>query len=142
MTHTPRFKGYIHDVGGPTANFRQPACKKQLQRGACPTRQCLFPAPCKNLIADHTDYLSLLRKLRKLPGVKKVFIRSGIRFDYLLADPSDTFFKELVRYHISGQLKVAPEHVSDQVLRVMASPRMPSTSSLWRNTKGSMSRRA
>ncbi len=97
MTHTPGFKGYIHDVGGPTANFRQPACKKQLQRGACPTRQCLFPSPCKNLIADHTDYLSLLRKLRKLPGVKKVFIRSGIRFDYLLADPSDTFFKELVR---------------------------------------------
>ena len=122
MTHTPGFKGYIHDVGGPTANFRPPACKKQLQRGACPTRQCLFPSPCKNLIADHTDYLSLLRKLRKLPGVKKVFIRSGIRFDYLLADPSDTFFKELVRYHISGQLKVAPEHVSDQVLRVMGKP--------------------
>ena len=122
MTHSPGFKGYIHDVGGPTANFRQPACKKQLQRGACPTRQCLFPAPCKNLIADHTDYLSLLRKLRRLPGVKKVFIRSGIRFDYLLADPSDTFFKELVRYHISGQLKVAPEHVSDQVLRVMGKP--------------------
>ena len=88
MTHSPGFKGYIHDVGGPTANFRQPACKKQLQRGACPTRQCLFPSPCKNLIADHTDYLSLLRKLRKLPGVKKVFIRSGIRFDYLLADPA------------------------------------------------------
>ena len=122
ITQMPGFKGYIHDVGGPTANFRQPACKKQLQRGACPTRQCLFPAPCKNLIADHTDYLSLLRKLRKLPGVKKVFIRSGIRFDYLLADPSDTFFKELVRYHISGQLKVAPEHVSDQVLRVMGKP--------------------
>ena len=122
FTHNPHFKGYIHDVGGPTANFRQPACKKQLQRGACPTRQCLFPSPCKNLIADHTDYLSLLRKLRKLPGVKKVFIRSGIRFDYLLADPSDTFFKELVRYHISGQLKVAPEHVSDQVLRVMGKP--------------------
>ena len=122
MTHSPGFKGYIHDVGGPTANFRQPACKKQLQRGACPTRQCLFPSPCKNLIADHTDYLSLLRKLRRLPGVKKVFIRSGIRFDYLLADPSDTFFKELVRYHISGQLKVAPEHVSDQVLRVMGKP--------------------
>ena len=122
MTHAPGFKGYIHDVGGPTANFRQPACKKQLQRGACPGRQCLFPAPCKNLIADHSDYLALLRKLRKLPNVKKVFIRSGIRFDYLLADPSDTFFKELVRYHISGQLKVAPEHVSDQVLRVMGKP--------------------
>ena len=122
MVQEKEFKGYIHDVGGPTANFRQPACKKQLQRGACPTRQCLFPSPCKNLIADHTDYLSLLRKLRRLPGVKKVFIRSGIRFDYLLADPSDTFFKELVRYHISGQLKVAPEHVSDQVLRVMGKP--------------------
>ena len=122
MTHEKDFKGYIHDVGGPTANFRQPACKKQLQRGACPERQCLFPAPCKNLIADHSDYLALLRKLRKLPNVKKVFIRSGIRFDYLLADPSDTFFKELVRYHISGQLKVAPEHVSDQVLRVMGKP--------------------
>ena len=122
MTHAPGFKGYIHDVGGPTANFRQPACKKQLQRGACPGRQCLFPAPCKNLIADHSDYLALLRKLRKLPNVKKVFIRSGIRFDYLLADPSDTFFRELVRYHISGQLKVAPEHVSDQVLRVMGKP--------------------
>ena len=122
MTHAPGFKGYIHDVGGPTANFRQPACKKQLQRGACPGRQCLFPAPCKNLIADHSDYLALLRKLRRLPNVKKVFIRSGIRFDYLLADPSDTFFKELVRYHISGQLKVAPEHVSDQVLRVMGKP--------------------
>ena len=122
MTRAPGFKGYIHDVGGPTANFRQPACKKQLQRGACPGRQCLFPSPCKNLIADHSDYVSLLRKLRKLPNVKKVFIRSGIRFDYLLADPSDTFFRELVRYHISGQLKVAPEHVSDNVLRVMGKP--------------------
>ena len=122
MTRAPGFKGYIHDVGGPTANFRQPACKKQLQCGACPGRQCLFPSPCKNLIADHSDYVSLLRKLRKLPNVKKVFIRSGIRFDYLLADPSDTFFRELVRYHISGQLKVAPEHVSDNVLRVMGKP--------------------
>ena len=122
MTHEPDFKGYIHDVGGPTANFRQPACKKQLTKGACPNRQCLFPTPCKNMIADHSDYLALLRKLRKLPGVKKVFIRSGIRFDYLLADPSDVFFKELVRYHISGQLKVAPEHVSDRVLRVMGKP--------------------
>ena len=109
LTHEKDFKGYIHDVGGPTADFRQPACKKQLTKGACPNRQCLFPAPCKNLVADHSDYLALLRKLRKVPGVKKVFIRSGIRFDYLLADPSDVFFKELVRYHISGQLKVAPE---------------------------------
>ena len=123
MTHHPLWKGYVSDVGGPTANFRQPACKKQLQRGACPGRQCLFPAPCKNLVADHSDYLALLRKLRKVPGVKKVFIRSGIRFDYLLADPSDVFFKELVRYHISGQLKVAPEHVSDEVLKYMGKPR-------------------
>ena len=122
MTHSPGFKGYIHDVGGPTANFRQPACKKQLQRGACPTRQCLFPSPCKNLIADHTDYLSLLRKLRRLPGVKKVFIRSGIRFDYLMADPDDTFFKELVEYHVSGQLKVAPEHCAPNTLAYMGKP--------------------
>ena len=123
MTHEKDFKGYIHDVGGPTANFRQPACKKQLTKGACPNRQCLFPEPCKNMIADHSDYVALLRKLRKLPGVKKVFIRSGIRFDYLLADRSETFFHELVRYHISGQLKVAPEHVSDHVLEKMGKPR-------------------
>ena len=123
MIADPDFKGYIHDVGGPTANFRQPACKKQLTKGVCPNRQCLFPTPCKNLIADHSDYLSLLRKLRKLPGVKKVFIRSGIRFDYLLADPDDTFFRELVKYHISGQLKVAPEHVSPPVLDKMGKPR-------------------
>ncbi len=122
MTHEKDFKGYIHDVGGPTANFRQPACKKQLTKGACPNRQCLFPEPCKNMIADHSDYVALLRKLRKLPGVKKVFIRSGIRFDYLLADRSETFFRELVRYHISGQLKVAPEHVSDHVLEKMGKP--------------------
>ena len=122
MTKHPDFKGYIHDVGGPTANFRQTACKKQLTKGACPDRQCLFPQPCRNLTADHSDYLSLLRKLRKLPGVKKVFIRSGIRFDYLLADRSETFFKELIRFHISGQLKVAPEHVSDRVLEKMGKP--------------------
>ena len=114
---------YIHDVGGPTADFRQPACKKQLTRGACQNRQCLFPSPCKNLVADHSDYLALLRKLRAIPGVKKVFIRSGLRFDYILADSSDVFFKELVRYHISGQLKVAPEHVSDAVLEKMGKPR-------------------
>ena len=119
----PDFKGYIHDVGGPTANFRQPACQKQLTKGACVGRQCLYPTPCKNMKADHSDYISLLRKLRKLPGVKKVFIRSGIRFDYLLADPKDTFFRELVQHHISGQLKVAPEHVSDQVLKRMGKPR-------------------
>ncbi|MEA4966171.1 MAG: YgiQ family radical SAM protein [Oscillospiraceae bacterium] len=119
----PDFKGYLHDVGGPTANFRRPACDKQLRFGACPDRQCLYPTPCKNLTADHGDYLSLLRKLREVPGVKKVFIRSGIRFDYLLADPDDTFFRELVRYHISGQLKVAPEHVSAPVLAMMGKPR-------------------
>ena len=123
MTHDPDFKGYIHDVGGPTANFRQPACEKQLTKGACGGRQCLFPAPCKNMRADHSDYLALLRKLRALPGVKKVFIRSGIRFDYLLADKKDTFFRELVKYHVSGQLKVAPEHVSDAVLDKMGKPR-------------------
>ncbi len=122
MTHEPDFKGYIHDVGGPTANFRAPACEKQLTKGACGGRQCLYPTPCRNLRADHTDYVNLLRKLRKLPGVKKVFIRSGIRFDYLLADRKDTFFRELVQYHVSGQLKVAPEHVSDAVLRRMGKP--------------------
>ena len=122
LTKDPDFKGYIHDVGGPTANFRRPACDKQLTSGACRDRQCLFPAPCKNLIADHSDYLSLLRKLRALPGVKKVFIRSGIRFDYLLADKDDSFFRELVKYHVSGQLKVAPEHISDRVLHLMGKP--------------------
>lgn len=123
MTKDPDFKGYIHDVGGPTANFRFPGCEKQLTKGTCPNRQCLYPTPCKNLRADHADYVSLLRKLRKLPGVKKVFVRSGIRFDYLLADKKDTFFKELVQYHISGQLKVAPEHVSDVVLSYMGKPK-------------------
>ena len=123
MTQDKDFKGYIHDVGGPTANFRHPACQKQLTKGACGGRQCLYPTPCKNINADHSDYVSLLRKLRKLPGVKKVFVRSGIRFDYLLADKKDTFFKELVQYHISGQLKVAPEHVSDAVLSRMGKPR-------------------
>ena len=123
MVKDPDFKGYIHDVGGPTANFRHPACEKQLTKGACGGRQCLYPTPCKNMRADHTDYVALLRKLRKIPGVKKVFVRSGIRFDYLLADSKDTFFKELVQYHISGQLKVAPEHVSDAVLSRMGKPR-------------------
>ena len=117
------FKGYIHDVGGPTANFRHPACDKQMTKGACGGRQCLYPTPCKNMRADHSDYISLLRKLRKIPGVKKVFVRSGIRFDYLLADKKDTFFKELVQFHISGQLKVAPEHVSDAVLARMGKPK-------------------
>lgn len=122
MTKDKDFKGYIHDVGGPTADFRRPACDKQLKAGACPERQCLFPKPCPNLKADHSDYISLLRKLRAVPGVKKVFIRSGIRFDYVLADPNQTFLKELCEYHVSGQLKVAPEHVSDAVLSKMGKP--------------------
>ncbi|MGN0436485.1 MAG: YgiQ family radical SAM protein [Wujia sp.] len=122
MIWEPDFKGYIHDVGGPTANFRQKACKKQETYGVCTNKQCLFPKPCKNLIADHSDYLELLRKLRALPNVKKVFIRSGIRFDYLMADENDAFFYELCRYHVSGQLKVAPEHVSDNVLAKMGKP--------------------
>ena len=122
MTKDKDFKGYIHDVGGPTADFRQPACDKQLKAGACPERQCLFPKPCPNLKADHSDYISLLRKLRAIPGVKKVFIRSGIRFDYVLADPNQSFLKELCEYHVSGQLKVAPEHVSDAVLAKMGKP--------------------
>ncbi|MBE6031946.1 MAG: YgiQ family radical SAM protein [Clostridiales bacterium] len=119
MTWDPDFKGYIHDVGGPTANFRFPACEKQLKYGACPDKTCLAPEPCKNLKVDHKDYLSLLRKLRQLPRVKKVFIRSGVRFDYLMLDPDDTFFRELVEHHVSGQLKVAPEHVSPPVLKRM-----------------------
>lgn len=118
----PDFKGYIHDVGGPTANFRAPACQKQLTKGVCTNRQCLFPKPCPNLVADHKDYVELLRKLRKVPGVKKVFIRSGIRFDYLLCDKDDTFFHELLKYHVSGQLKVAPEHICDEVLSKMGKP--------------------
>lgn len=122
FTKDPEFKGYIHDVGGPTANFRAPACKKQLKYGACTNKQCLFPKPCRNMLADHRDYLELLRKLRKIPGVKKVFIRSGIRFDYLLADKSDVFLNELCKYHVSGQLKVAPEHVADPVLQMMGKP--------------------
>lgn len=122
MTKEPDFKGYIHDVGGPTANFRRPACDKQLEHGACPHKQCLFPEPCKNLVADHKDYVELLQKLRKLPGVKKVFVRSGIRFDYVLADKNDSFLRELCKYHISGQLRVAPEHVADAVLKRMGKP--------------------
>ncbi len=118
----PDFKGYINDVGGPTANFRAPSCGKQLKSGVCTNRQCLFPKPCPNLKADHSDYLALLRKLRALPKVKKVFIRSGIRFDYLMADRDDTFFKELCEHHVSGQLKVAPEHICDEVLSMMGKP--------------------
>ncbi len=122
MTEEADFKGYIHDVGGPTANFRHPACEKQLTKGACPKKQCLFPQPCKNLKIDHRDYLALLRKLRELPKVKKVFIRSGIRFDYLIHDKDESFFRELVQHHVSGQLKVAPEHVADSVLVRMGKP--------------------
>ena len=119
----PDFKGYIHDVGGPTANFRGPACDKQFDKGACPHKQCLFPEPCKKLKIDHTDYLKLLQKLRKIPKVKKVFIRSGIRYDYLIHDKNNKqFFEELCEHHISGQLKVAPEHISDKVLSKMGKP--------------------
>ena len=122
MTAEPDFKGYIHDVGGPTANFDKPACKKQCAAGCCPDRQCLFPTPCPNLDADESEYLSVLRAMRELPGVKRVFIRSGIRFDYMLQDRKSPFFEELVRYHVSGQLKVAPEHISRKVLHYMGKP--------------------
>ena len=122
LTEDPDFKGYIHDVGGPTANFRKPSCRKQLQYGVCKNKQCLFPKVCQNCEVDHRDYLELLRKLRALPKVKKVFVRSGIRFDYLMADQDDTFFRELIEHHISGQLKVAPEHISDAVLKRMGKP--------------------
>ena len=118
----PRFKGYIHDVGGPTANFRGPSCKKQLTSGVCENRLCLSPKPCPNLIVDHSDYFRLLRELRRLPGVKKVFVRSGIRYDYLLLDRKGDFLEELCRHHVSGQLKVAPEHCSDRVLALMGKP--------------------
>ena len=122
MTKHPLFKGYVHDVGGPTANFRRPSCRQQLKNGMCKGKNCLTPTPCKNLDADHTDYMMLLRKLRQIDGVKKVFVRSGIRFDYLLEDPNGEFFAELVKYHISGQLKVAPEHCIDSVLDYMGKP--------------------
>ena len=123
MVWDPDFKGYTHDVGGPTANFRDTACDKQKTKGACPTKQCLWPEPCKNLKVDHEDYLSLLTKLRQLPNVKKVFVRSGIRYDYLMYDKNDHFFEELVQHHISGQLKVAPEHISNHALDKMGKPR-------------------
>ena len=122
MTHDPDFKGYIHDVGGPTANFRHKSCAKQDKYGVCTNKQCLFPEPCRNLKVDHKDYVELLRKLEAVPGVKKVFIRSGIRFDYVMADSNDEFLKELCEKHISGQLRVAPEHVSENVLRMMGKP--------------------
>ena len=120
MTHEPDFKGYIHDVGGPTANFRFPSCREQMLRGMCNGgKHCLAPTTCSHMIVDHSDYLKILRRVRELPGVKKVFIRSGIRFDYLMADPDDTFFKELVEYHVSGQLKVAPEHCAPNTLSLI-----------------------
>lgn len=123
LTTFPDFKGYIHDVGGPTANFRAPACDKQLKCGTCKRRQCLYPTPCKSLKVSHTELVELLRKMRALPRVKKVFIRSGIRFDYVMADPNDTFLRELCKHHVSGQLKVAPEHISQNVLSRMGKPR-------------------
>lgn len=122
LTENPHFKGYIHDVGGPTANFRQVSCQKQIEKGLCKGKKCLAPTPCKNLECDHTEYLQMLRKIRAVKGVKKVFIRSGIRFDYLLEDKNDEFFRELVEHHVSGQLKVAPEHCSDAVLDKMGKP--------------------
>ena len=122
IIESPRFKGYIHDIGGPTANFRYPSCEHQLEHGVCANRKCLAPTPCKNLVADHTEYVELLRKVSAIPGVKKVFIRSGIRFDYMLCDKDETFFKELVKNHVSGQLKVAPEHCCDNVLAYMGKP--------------------
>jgi uncharacterized radical SAM protein YgiQ len=119
----PDFKGYIHDLGGPTANFRKSSCAKAVRSGACTDRRCLAPEPCGALEVDHRDYLSILRKLRAIPGVKKIFIRSGIRFDYLMLDRDESFFRELVRHHVSGQLKVAPEHVADKVLALMGKPK-------------------
>jgi uncharacterized radical SAM protein YgiQ len=122
MTQMKDFKGYVHDVGGPTANFRNPACKKQLTKGACKDKQCLSPGVCKVMDVDHSEYLSLLRKLREVPKVKKVFVRSGLRYDYIMADKDDQFFKELIEHHVSGQLKVAPEHVAPEVLKHMGKP--------------------
>ncbi len=122
MTHNENFKGYIHDVGGPTANFRQPSCKKQIELGMCKGKKCLAPEPCKALVVDHSEYLSILRKLRRIKGIKKVFIRSGIRYDYLNEDKNDEFMRELIEYHVSGQLKVAPEHCSAAVLDKMGKP--------------------
>ena len=122
ITESPRFKGYIHDIGGPTANFRYPSCDKQLKCGVCTNRKCLAPTPCKQLKVDHSEYIELLRRVSELPKVKKVFIRSGIRFDYLVYDKDETFFKELVKNHVSGQLKVAPEHCSNAVLTHMGKP--------------------
>ena len=133
FTKNPRFKGYIHDVGGPTANFRGPSCKGQEERGVCRNRKCLAPTPCKNVVADHSDYIELLRSLREIPKVKKVFIRSGIRFDYLNLDKDSRFMDELVRHHVSGQLKVAPEHCSNAVLAKMGKPPVSSFETFCKN---------
>lgn len=133
LSALPDFKGNIHDVGGPTANFRNPACEKMAQKGACVDKLCLAPQPCKNLSADHREYVEILRKLRALPGIKKVFVRSGVRFDYAMLDPSDEFLKELVEHHVSGQLKVAPEHVSEKVLRLMGKPPLSSFEAFKKN---------
>lgn len=122
LINQPDFKGYIHDVGGPTANFRQPSCSKQQKYGACKDKRCLYPSACSQLEVDHTDYVELLRKLRSLDGVKKVFVRSGVRYDYLIYDKDETFFYELLKHHVSGQLKVAPEHISENVLKYMGKP--------------------
>ena len=122
LTKKPNFKGYIHDVGGPTANFRNPSCEKQIEKGLCKGRKCLAPQPCKNMKVDHSEYLELLRKMRKIPKVKRVFIRSGIRYDYLIEDKDETFMRELIEFHTSGQLKVAPEHASNKVLDLMGKP--------------------
>ncbi len=124
ITEDPDFKGYIHDVGGPTANFNHPSCKQQLKNGMCRGKNCLFPEPCKNIDADHSEYLRLLQRLRMLPGIKKVFVRSGIRYDYMLCDKSGDFFSELTKYHVSGELKVAPEHCSDRALWYMGKPKI------------------
>lgn len=122
ITKDPGFKGYIHDIGGPTANFYRPACKKQLDKGVCTNKECIGYNPCKNLIVDHSEYLDILKEARKVPGVKKVFVRSGLRYDYIMYDKNKEFFEELVKYHVSGQLKVAPEHVDDRVLVRMGKP--------------------
>ena len=122
MTEMKNFKGYIHDVGGPTANFRNPSCDNQCKNGVCKKRQCLFPTPCKNLKVDHSEYLDILKTLRELKGVKKVFVRSGIRYDYVMYDKDEKFFNELCEHHVSGQLKVAPEHISNNVLKYMGKP--------------------
>ncbi len=122
LTSKPDFKGYIHDVGGPTANFRNPACRQQLKNGVCKNKDCLYPSPCRNMDVDHSDYIDVLRAIRSIDNVKKVFVRSGIRYDYVMADRDDSFLRELCRYHVSGTLKVAPEHISDNVLYYMKKP--------------------